>query len=66
VSDEAFGTGDTKACGIAILGWRLGMIADRLRENELASVRVLPQRFAQLERNRPFVASIVITPIAIG
>jgi hypothetical protein len=66
VSDGAFGTGGTKARGVVILGWRLDLIANNLRDNQLASVRVLPQRFAQLEGNRPFVASIAITPIAKG
>jgi hypothetical protein len=65
VSVEVFGTSDTKACVVAILGWRLDLIANNLH-NQLASVRPLPQRFAQLEGNRPFVASIVITPIANG
>ena len=49
---------------VVILGWRLDLIANNLRENQLASVRALPQRFAQLEGNRPFVASIAITPMA--
>jgi hypothetical protein len=42
------------------------LIANNLRDNQLASVRALPQGFAQLEGNRPFVASITITPIAKG
>jgi len=42
------------------------LIANNLRDNQLASVRALPQRFAQLEGNRPFVASIAITPISKG
>jgi hypothetical protein len=49
VSVEAFGTSDTKACVVVILGWRLDLIANNLRDNQLASVRALPQRFAQLE-----------------
>jgi hypothetical protein len=51
---------------VVILDWRLDLIANNLRDNQLASVRVLPQRFAQLEGNRPFVASIAITPVAKG
>jgi hypothetical protein len=51
---------------VAILGWRLDLIANNLRDNQLASVRALPQRFAQLEGIRPFVTSIVITSIAKG
>ena len=48
---------------VVILGWRLELIADNLRENQLSCVRVLSQRFAALEGNRPFVVSIVITPV---
>jgi hypothetical protein len=47
---------------VVILGWRLGRLADLLRENNLATVHVLPKRYADLDRARPFVASI-ITPI---
>jgi hypothetical protein len=49
---------------VVILGWRLGTLADKLRENELATVRVLPKRFAELDRAKPLVASITITPVA--
>jgi len=54
----AFSTAD-----VVILGWRLGRLADLLRENELASVHVLSKRYADLDRVRPFVVSITITPI---
>ncbi len=54
----AFSTAD-----VAILGWRLGRLADLLRENNLATVHVLPKRYADLDRGKPFVASITITPI---
>jgi hypothetical protein len=54
----AFSTAD-----VVILGWRLGRLADLLRENNLATVHVLPKRYADLDRGGPFVASIVITPI---
>jgi hypothetical protein len=54
----AFATAD-----VVILGWRLGHIADKLQENELASVQVLPKRYGELDRKMPFVASITITPI---
>jgi hypothetical protein len=54
----AFSTAD-----VAILGWRLGILADKLRENNLATVHVLPKRYADIERVRPFVASITIAPI---
>ena len=55
----AFSTAD-----VVVLGWRLGHLADRLQENNLAAVRILPKRFAELERNQPYVAFIGITPIA--
>ena len=54
----AFSTAD-----VVILGWRLGRLADLLRENNLATVHVLSKRYADLDRSRPFVASIIITPI---
>ena len=54
----AFSTAD-----VVMLGWRLGLIAEKLRENELAAVQILPKRYAELERSLPFVASIKITPI---
>ena len=54
----AFSTAD-----VVILGWRLGRLADLLRENNLATVHVLSKRYADLDRARPFVASISITPI---
>jgi len=54
----AFSTAD-----VVILGWRLGHIADKLQENELAAVQVLPKRYGELDRKMPFVTSIKITPI---
>jgi|ERR1022692_241663 hypothetical protein len=54
----AFSTAD-----VVIHGWRLGLIADKLQENELASVHALPKRYGELDRKMPFVASIKITPI---
>jgi len=48
---------------VVILGWRLALIAEKLRENELATVHVLSKRYGELERTMPFVASIKITPI---
>ena len=51
---------------VEVLGWRLGTLADKLQENNLAAVRILPKRFAELERNQPYVAFIGITPIAKG
>jgi hypothetical protein len=55
----AFSTAD-----MVILGWRLGRLADLLRENNLATVHVLSRRYADLAPARPFVASIIITPIS--
>ncbi|MGO9526715.1 MAG: hypothetical protein ACLPT4_03270 [Verrucomicrobiia bacterium] len=57
----AFSTAD-----VVILGWRLGRLADLLRENNLATVHVLSRRYADLDRARPFVASIIITPLDKG
>jgi hypothetical protein len=55
----AFSTAD-----VVILGWRLGRLADLLRHNDLATVHVMPKRYADLDRVRPFVASLVITTIS--
>lgn len=57
----AFSTAD-----VVVLGWRLGLLADKLQENDLAAVRVLPKRFAEVDRHMPFVASINITPVTKG
>jgi hypothetical protein len=57
----AFSTAD-----VVLLGWRLGLLADKLQENDLAAVRILPKRYAEVDRHMPFVASITITPIAKG
>jgi hypothetical protein len=57
----AFSTAD-----VVILGWRLGRLADLLRENNLATVHVLSKRYADLDGSRPFVASIIITAISKG
>lgn len=54
----AFSTAD-----VTISGWRLGRLADALRDNELAAVSVLPKRYGELDPTKPYVASIVITPI---
>ena len=55
----AFSTAD-----VVILGWRLGRLADKLRENDLATIHILPKRYADLDSTGPFVASIIITPIS--
>jgi len=57
----AFSTAD-----VVVLGWRLGTLADKLRENDLATVHVLPKRFGELDRSKPFAASITIEPIGEG
>jgi len=57
----AFSTAD-----VVVLGWRLGFLADKLQENDLAAVRALAKRYAEVDRHMPFVASITITPIAKG
>ena len=54
----AFSTAD-----VLILGWRLGHIANKLQENELASVQVLAKRYSEFDKKMPFVASIKITPL---
>jgi len=54
----AFSTAD-----VVVLGWRLGTLADKLRENDLATVHVLPKRFGELDRSKPFVADIEIKPV---
>ena len=51
---------------VVVLGWRLGLIADYLRDNKLSAVSILPKRYADLERNAAFVSAIKITPIAKG
>jgi hypothetical protein len=51
---------------VVIVGWRLGRLADLLRENDLATVHILPRRYADLDRAGPFVTSIAITPISRG
>lgn len=54
----AFSTAD-----VTISGWRLGRLADALRDNELAAVSAAPKRYGELDPTKPYVASIVITPI---
>jgi hypothetical protein len=57
----AFSTAD-----VVVLGWRLSHLADKLQENDLAAVRALSKRYAEVDRHMPFVVSIAITPIAKG
>jgi phage tail protein X len=51
---------------VVVLGWRLGLLADKLQENDLAAVRALPKRYADVDRHTPFVASIAVTSIEAG
>ena len=53
----AFSTAD-----VVILGWCLGLLADRLRDNELAIVRIQPKRYSGIDQHTPFVTDIKITP----
>ena len=57
----AFSTAD-----VVLLGWRLDHLASKLQENDLAAVRALPERHADFDRTKPFVASINITPVGKG
>ena len=57
----AFSTAD-----VVILGWRLDRVTDYLHKNQLAAVGTLPKRYAELDRNKPFVASIKIEPVGKG
>jgi hypothetical protein len=54
----AFSTAD-----VVVLGWRLGLLADYLRENKLATIGILPKRYVELERGSVFVSAITITPV---
>ncbi len=51
---------------MVVLGWRLGLLADKLQENDLAAVRTLSKRYAEVDHHMPFVASITFTPLAKG
>jgi hypothetical protein len=57
----AFSTAD-----VVVLGWRLGRLADLLRENKLVAVCILPKRYADLDRAKVFVSSIKIEPVGKG
>jgi hypothetical protein len=48
---------------VVILGWRLGRLADSLRENNLAVVRAHPRRNDAVDHKNVFVTSIRIAPI---
>jgi hypothetical protein len=55
----AFSTAD-----VTVLGWRLGSLADCLRENRLAAIGIVPQRYSGLEHNSPCVSAIAITDVS--
>jgi hypothetical protein len=51
---------------VVLLGWGLGFLADKLRENTLVAVGIIPKRYAELERTPAFVSAITITPVGNG
>jgi hypothetical protein len=51
---------------VVLLGWRLDFLADKLRENTLVAVGIIPKRYAELERAPVFVATIKIEAVAKG
>jgi hypothetical protein len=57
----AFATAD-----VVILGWRLERLAELLRDGDLLAVRALPSRYANLDRNKTYVASITVEPVSKG
>ena len=48
---------------VVILGWRLGLMTDYLRDNKLFAVGILPKRYAEMESKSPFVSSITMMPV---
>jgi hypothetical protein len=48
---------------VTVLGWRLDFLTDRLAENKLSALGILPKRYADLDRSKTFVSAITITPI---
>lgn len=48
---------------VVILGWRLGLIADYLRDNKLSVVAILPKRYAELGQATVFVSAIIVTSV---
>ncbi len=55
----AFATAD-----VVIVGWRLERLTEHLRDGDLLAVRALPSRYANLDRNKTYVASITIEPLS--
>jgi hypothetical protein len=55
----AFSTAD-----VVIWGWSLGALADKLRENELASVKLFPKKYGcELDPTKVVIISIEIKRI---
>jgi len=48
---------------VVMVGWRLDRLAEHLREGQLLAVRALPARYALLDRNKTYVASITVEPV---
>ncbi len=46
--------------------WKMRRMLDKLQENDLAAVRALSKRYADVDRHTPFVASITVTSIDAG
>lgn len=54
----AFSTAD-----VVVLGWRLSLVADYLRDNKLSAIGVLSKRYAELKIGSTFVSNIHIVPV---
>jgi hypothetical protein len=48
---------------VVVLGWRLSLVVDYLRDNKLSAVGILPKRYAELENKSVVVSSITIAPV---
>ena len=48
---------------VVLLGWRLAKIADLLRDQKLASVRAIAERYANLAPNKPCVTDIKVVQV---
>jgi hypothetical protein len=51
---------------VVLLSWQLDFLADRLRENTLVAIGIIPKRYAELGRAPVFVSAITITPVGKG
>ena len=49
---------------MVIVGWRLERLAEYLRDGELLAVRALLTRYANLDQNKTYVASITVEPVS--